>query len=83
MEVFSLEEDEGDSLFITQEPSDKNGDVVHSDSSEDFLGLDQMDFQLPCVSIRSDRSSSYQNNFSDISDDEFQQVDMSAVNKDR
>ena len=45
MEVFSLEEGEGNELFITQEPSNNVPEVdKNDDESEKFLRLDAMDF---------------------------------------
>ena len=81
--MFSLEDEEGNNLFITQESSEKIEEVVHSDSSENFLGIDPMDFKSPCASFVADHSSLYQNEFSDISDDELQEVVRIADSKDR
>ena len=49
VDVFSLEEDDGNELFITQEPKDLcvKEDKV-DDQSDTFLGVDVMDFQSPC-----------------------------------
>ena len=71
MDVFSLEEEEGGFLFLTQQ-SKKDEELEAMEEScgeEDFLGLDVMDFQSPCVSVV--REKGYQPDFSDISDDDF------------
>ena len=71
MEVFSLEEEEGNDLFVTQQPRE----VVYSvsnhqekDESEgSFLGLDVSDFASPCVSLVKPNEAM---EYSDISDAE-------------
>ena len=57
--MFSLEDDDGDQLFITQSPkeSDKGGD-------SSVLG-EGGNFQMPCFSL-------VDNKYSDISDDDFE-----------
>ena len=71
MEVFSLEEDDGNELFITQESKENVFEMDKSEEeSENFLGLDTMDFQSPCSSILS-KSDKYQPVCSDISGDDF------------
>ena len=64
MDTFSIEDDDGDSLFITQssDKSDKSDNVG-------ILG-DSSDFSSPCVSlISSGKVGDAQ--YSDISEDEF------------
>ena len=53
--VFSLEDDDCNDLFITQEAkSDENlvNEMAKSDGEYDsFLGVEAMDFASPCVSV--------------------------------
>ena len=73
MDVFSLEEEEGNELFLTQETKESvsnDREKVHSQES-DFLGLNVMDFQSPCVSLVQTKQD-YQQEYSDISDVEFE-----------
>ena len=64
MELFSLEEDEGNELFITQTPSEKKDE----DKFGGILG-DPMDFSSPCKSVIGEGNNTSQQ-YSDISDDE-------------
>ena len=77
MDVFSLEEDDGNELFITQEQKDLcvKEDKV-DDQSDTFLGVDVMDFQSPCSSVLK-RTDKYQPEFSDISDGEWDSINDS------
>ena len=59
MEVFSLEEDEGNDLFITQESQNDSATSVGS-----ILG-DGLNFSTPCFSLLDSK-------YSDISEDEFE-----------
>ena len=64
MDVFSLEDDDGDNLFITQESrSDRINDQV-----QPILG-NSTDFQSPCVSLTSQISNTSAV-YEDISDDD-------------
>ena len=65
MEVFSLEDDDGNDLFITQS-STLDKDLSQNNS---ILG-DSANFSSPCVSIIPGVSAHY----SDISDDDFQDI---------
>ena len=62
MELFSLEDDEGSDLFITQSSPKRNNNVSQNDGLK--LLPDGMDFQSPCSSILNAH-------YSDISDDDF------------
>ena len=66
--IFSLEEEEGNELFITQTPSEcKNGDMLgqlcdRCDFEEDFFGVEQLkELEAGCVGKAQ---------YSDISDPE-------------
>ena len=63
MDVFSLEEDDGNYLFITQEPSNKgniDGNVVNyeenlenvmqgeANDGQKYSGISDDDFEMPC-----------------------------------
>ena len=65
MELFSLEEDECPELFITQNSSEN----MNQSGNKSVIG-DEMDFQSPCVSLVN-VSQRIQNQYSDISDDDF------------
>ena len=68
MEIYSLEEDEGNELFITQESNNVVAEMDKSvDESDLFLGIDEMDFQSPCSSLLPDKTN-YNPDYSDISD---------------
>ena len=71
MEMFSLEEDDSNGLFLTQTPSvtSQNEDKV---GEFGILG-DPLDFTSPCVSLVSSRQDQY----SDISEDEFVDIPSS------
>ena len=69
MEEFSLEEEEGNALFLTQEPSQIQGQIQdNSDGNDDlFCGVQVGDFQSPVKSLcEGVRNVMY----SDISDEE-------------
>ena len=71
--IFSLEEDECNDMFITQEPKDLGGDcgnvnIGNFNSDEGMLlGLSPTDFHSPCSSLINRKESGI---YSDISDDE-------------
>ena len=70
-QVFFLEDDDYENMFITQESKINEDNNVKSDGIADdgdlFLGVHAMDFKLPCVSqLTSSQSAVY----SDISDAE-------------
>ena len=75
LEVFSLEDDDYNGLFITQTPrEDKNlvGESEKCDekcSENSFLGVAESDFQSPCVSLFGPNTSNGME-YSDISDAE-------------
>ena len=72
MDVYSLEDDGDNNIFITQEPSD-----VNKSNGFGILG-NPMDFSSPCASLISCRQEQY----SDVSDDDFCPFPSSqAVNK--
>ena len=62
MELFSLEDEEYNQLFITQ--SSNNSVNVTENVGNSSILRDPLDFKSPCVSVLSDK-------YSDISDDEF------------
>ena len=75
MDTFSLEEDEDfANIFITQEPSNdgSKNNSVSDGKSDEFLGLDPMDFTSPCSSLINGVP-----HYSDISNDENQYSDVS------
>ena len=80
MASFSLEEDDYDGLFITQEAKDnsleKREDV--EEESDSYFGVDPFDFGSPSVSFMAARST-YQPQCSDVSDDDF--VNYNGQNK--
>ena len=54
MDIFSLEEDGGDELFLTQTPKDNYGEdmqIVQDGEKEEFLGVPIGNFAAPCGSI--------------------------------
>ena len=71
MEVFSLEDDDGNDLFITQESQmDKNNRKSEGSS---ILG-DPLDFQSPCASL-------INTHYSDISDDDLMEIPCSQISQ--
>ena len=68
MEYYSLEEDEGNAMFLTQQPNENIGQ--NSDRNEEgegmFCGVAVTDFQSPCTSMNKQKVAQY----SDISDEE-------------
>ena len=66
MEVFSLEEDDGASMFLTQTPV-----VNRAVQNLGILG-DSSDFSSPCVGLVSGEAK-----YSDISDDDFEEFPCS------
>ena len=79
-EVFSLEDDDYESMFITQEVSNSQNLVGELDKSEEgdglFLGLSKTDFVSPCVSqVKPLHDPMY----SDISDDEVFECSQKSV----
>ena len=72
MELFSLEDEYGDELFITQNPRDSNvedKEFSQSDGNEGFLGVNPRNFQSPCSSLVN-RVQGVRPVYEDISDDE-------------
>ena len=63
MDVFSLEEEDGNEVFLTQK--------ARQDTSVNNYGIigDEMDFSSPCVGLVSSAAQ-----YSDISDDNFQPI---------
>ena len=72
MELFSLEEDDGNDLFITQESSYDRNNLQNCDK---YLGKDATDFQSPCVSV----IDKFKLQYSDISDDDFMDIPSSQI----
>ena len=69
MEVFSLEDDAYEQMFITQESKDDKIGVQEKDENDSFLGMDVMDFSpSPSFVVRNDEAKPH---YSDISEDEF------------
>ena len=70
MELFSLEDDDANDLFITQ------SSILDNNSSQNggILG-EPTDFSSPCASIVSGTSAKY----SDISDDDFDDISCSQI----
>ena len=71
--MFSLEDDEGNDMFITQTPSTSDGntqELNNQSGGELFLGIEVDDFQSPCSSLVS--KSMKQPIYSDISDDDME-----------
>ena len=70
-EVFSLEDDDYGNMFITQETNNSENLVNKLDKSYDedrvFLGVNESDFAMPCLSIVKPVLNAM---YSDISDDE-------------
>ena len=72
MDLFSLEDEDHSSMFLTQSSSYEEIDISSgiaekSGENEKFLGLEKTDFTSPCRSLV---SSLYTPQCSDISDDE-------------
>ena len=63
MDLFSLEDDDGNDLFITQSSNSSNGN-----NSNSVIG-DGSDFSSPCVSLVSKNAAPQ---YEDISDDDFE-----------
>ena len=80
MEVFSLEDDEYNGLFITQQSNEISdvSDVKNEEDSGVFLGGDSFDFGAPCVSLMP-KVEPYNPQCKDISEDEF--VDDKSINE--
>ena len=72
MELFLLEEDDGNDMFITQ------SSYLDSSSNSNYGSIlgNANDFKSPCVSIANPLSQDY----SDISDDDFVNIPCSQVN---
>ena len=72
MEVFSLEDDDFNELFITQESKDLVEEKPKQEVNESgaILGLDLFDFASPCSSVVK-RQAMYEPQTSDVSDDDF------------
>ena len=70
MDVFSLEDDEYEGLFLTQESKEKEKDFDEKKvrEVEQFLGVEPMDFSSPCSSLLQRRV--YTPQCSDVSSDE-------------
>ena len=73
MDIFSLEDEDISSLFITQESSGNVEKLMENSQDEEdgILGIAAGDFSSPCVSLV-DRKENYNPEVSDISDDEKQ-----------
>ena len=71
MDLFSLEDDDASSLFITQESNGDSNITINGDNNS-ILG-DPMDFGSPCASLVGDAKPHY----SDISEDEFEPLPSS------
>ena len=67
MDVFSLEEEDANELFITQKAKGVCDNEEFSDENNNILGLDVMDFRSPCVSIIRPKEA-YSPECSDISE---------------
>ena len=76
MEVFSLEDDDCEGMFITQEPSK----LQEIDGDKSVLG-DGLDFSSPCVSLTS-QSSLGAAVYEDISDNDAFDIPCSEPPKD-
>ena len=74
MATFSLEEDDYNGLFVTQEA---NVGVDKGFYGNNGIINDPSDFQSPCASLIGNK----QNVYSDISDDDFEPFPSSQVNK--
>ena len=75
MEVFSLEEDDGNELFITQE---SKIDRINRESNDKGIIGDPEDFSTPCVSLVSQGKHDTPA-YSDISDSEDFQIPSSQI----
>ena len=72
MELYFLEDDECNELFITQTPSESfisDMECTQSPSVSSIFGCDGHDFSTPCFSIVDKNKPIYE----DISEDKFQQ----------
>ena len=74
MDMFSLEDDDANELFITQTPSSSNVGIGNSG-----IMADNMDFTSPCKSLIPDGVQK-KFDFSDISDDEIFEIPCSQKN---
>ena len=63
MDNFSLEDNDSQSLFITQSSNSDISNIITGDPS---------DFSSPCVSLLSQREGDDNAHYSDISDDDFE-----------
>ena len=77
MELFSLEDDECNELFITQKDSSISEAKI--DQNGQIFG-DPMDFSLPMVTLTPHGECS-QTQYSDISDDDFDMIPSSQVSQ--
>ena len=77
MEVFSLEEDDGNDLFLTQ-ISSSNGSQVCENNNVGILG-DPMDFSSPVVGVVSGTANQFGCTYKDISDEEAFEILCSQV----
>ena len=73
MDIFSLEEDDGNELFLTQSKSD-SADLRNYSQNISILG-DPLDFKSPCASLVSRSQTQY----SDISEDDFEDIPSSQI----
>ena len=69
MDIYSLEDDEGNDMFLTQEFHGRNN------SQSSGILRNPLDFQSPCVSILGNNKGEY----SDISDDDFMKIPSSQM----
>ena len=70
MDTFSLEDQDGIELFLTQQGRNNCAEMESNDGESDssFLGLDADDFCSPCVSLVPNAEGTQ--HYSDISDEE-------------
>ena len=73
MEVFSLEDDDCSQMFITQS-SPKRQRISNEEVGNFSILGDEMDFSSPCVSVLSGTNNPH---YSDISDDDFTEIQCS------
>ena len=79
MDVFSLEEEEGSELFLTQEVRSKEKE----DKSDSFCGVDPMNFEEPCRSLVGNGTNEFElPYYSDISDEDFEMENKSTTSDD-
>ena len=72
MDVFSLEEDDTNGLFLTQQPKVNNVETYNFDMGADLLEIDS-------VGISQSEDYATEMAFEDISDDDFQMPSSQAV----